>query len=181
MTNATKLIFLFLLCVSLSYCTKDKIDPNYSGQAFAIKNGSSWKAKVRATTLDRYPNKVFFMFDAFDEFGYVHQSLNMGNVALLVDTNLLIENPLRDSTNVIFNTNPISSFFLLNQGDVLTDVYIVKENNNRWICIDGYDAGTKEIRGRFEVSFIHDTAWTNNSSLDSIIFLNGTFTGKIIQ
>jgi len=177
MTKAFKFALLSFVCSTFSFCTKDKINPNYSGKATATVNGVYWEAKVRAVFLPRYPGNVFMSFDAFDESDILRQTLVLNNISPLMDSTFLIENPVHDSTNIILNSNPSSSFYKSND-DLLLEVYNVLESHSRWIIIDRYNSATNEISGRFELSLVRDTSWSN-SPPDTLTYVKGTFFGIV--
>jgi len=81
------------------------------------------------------------------------------------------------------DSDPVYGIFYtsISDGDVAGDVYNVLNSEDNFIEIDDYKVSTKEIKGRFQITFIVESKRYGHYLPDTLRFLNGRFHTKIID
>jgi hypothetical protein len=106
------------------------------------------------------------------------------NVPTLKGKYKIINHNQRPTCSDIPNITEIGTFYGINEGDTGAQQYTVlstvKENN--YLQIDEYNKETKEIKGRFQVTFVLEYLPKSRSfDPDTVRFTNGVFHTKVFD
>jgi len=82
-----------------------------------------------------------------------------------------------------------ANFHLLGaDGDVLLDSYRVLETEDNWVQVTDYNANTGEIKGTFQIAFVHGSIYDVvkrekfvTSFPDTVRFTNGQFHTRVVS
>jgi hypothetical protein len=75
----------------------------------------------------------------------------------------------------------VSLYSLLSDGDVVGDSYRTVESEDNYIQIDEYDAQTRQVKGRFQITFAIIEPRQSDALPDTLRFVNGRFHTRIIE
>jgi hypothetical protein len=153
-----KKLFLFAVAAPLLFtaCKKDVPDANVPSFGFA-------KATVNGMPTTYNKVRGGFTSDSFDEFVFsfrIYDGLNR-KASLSIGP---IKSPVMGRKRVVkspYGSGILTSnyYTLRDDGDVLCDIYNVYEPDslNNFIDILAYNPQTKEIRGRFQLTYLIDS------------------------
>lgn len=172
----------FLFSVVLVSCRSEEepslISGYYWGEASAFKNSEKWLPLVIGVS-------------SYDDDGSFSISLNdtLYNQGLWIES-LFISSLTAEvgrfeihlSSDESNKVDLLTASFITRLDDVLGDVYEVDESATNFVEILTYDSLSKEVSGRFEVTFIlsDDNEWTLDSP-DTIRFTGGVFHTRILD
>jgi len=162
-------------------CKKDPDKGNYYGTASATFNGKTWQSgKVRCIVAKQCGNgKLGFQFQVYNQYNELREEMIFFKIPVAIGTYTI--NPKNFNDPLCKDTIPIGSYHTLqSDGDVLLDSYYVILSSNNYFTINNYNESTKELRGKFEVTFkIFDRQ--DPDSPDTIRVTNGSFNTKILE
>lgn len=188
------MLVLVLSGLGLNACKKKEDPGPYWGTAFASFNGEywndlrGWQMRVLASTGANadlppcQPGIVHVMMEKSTPEGYAREVLYINKIPPNIGTYPVHIFKVCQE-NILVGAN----FHLLGaDGDVLLDSYQVLETEDNWVNISSYNANTGEVRGTFQISFVHGSAEdvvkrekVVTDFPDTIRFTNGQFHTRI--
>lgn len=177
---------LLLLAISLFTCKKEETGPRYNGVASAIKNGEPWSAYSgagqtsvagsRSGSCAAF-NTLEISVGTYSREGFSREYMLFNKISTEPGTySLHAYQPCWvDSLPGVSYTN------MIDDGDVIGDVYKLLESENSFVTVAGVDQRTNEISGTFQVTLVIDRyPKTGPSAPDTLRFTGGSFKSKII-
>lgn len=187
----TNFFILFLLIVTSCSVFQDIGPSKYSWGSFSAQmNGKVWGQnypngfqEIRGDTFQggNAENQCLeeshsISFDWFNKQGFHRENLILRKIPLLSGKYKVIPNPSKCKM-----TDPIYAMFYTStdDGDVLGDIYTILPTQDNFVQIDNYDNYTKEIRGKFQLTFVIKSIGANHVLPDTLQFTEGSFHTKI--
>lgn len=145
-----------LLLIALILFISCKKNPNpveepskFWGEASATINGTPWAAQPIAWVNLIYKNNWLFSIASFDQAGILRESLSV------------IKVPFTPGTYPIVNSDPqindslVGADFTYWEADLALGLYkVLESDSSSFVTVDSYDSTTKELRGKFDITFI---------------------------
>jgi hypothetical protein len=184
--------FALLLLIVTSCSVFQDIGPSkYSWGSFSAKmNGKEWGQsypggfqEIRGDTFqggnaeDQCPEENYWIsFDWFNKQGFHRENLILKKIPLMPGKYKVI--PYSSKCQMI---DPIYAIFFtsIDDGDVLGDIYAILPTQDNFVQIDNFDNYTKEIRGKFQLTFVIKDRGSNRILSDTLRFTEGRFHTKI--
>ena len=181
--------YSFLLPISLCIgCQNELAMPDNSWGFFTAKvNGRAWEKTfanayqaVRGRDdLDSAKGNTIEIYSLlFDSGGVLEEELSFTNIPAKVGRYKVF--PYNDRFNT--NSGAVGSFLTtFIDFDMFRDQYEVLESEDNYLQIDEcQDKGNREIKGRFNVTFVLRSKRASNSYEDTLGFTKGKFHTKIV-
>lgn len=180
--------FIFLILLSVG-CERETTVPHDSWGYFSVDvNGRSWEKTfknayqaVRGVAQDfgdTTCKRVYLYSLLFDSEGVLEEYLYLSDIPTKTGRYRIMSNrdvPCSDST---IATSTFTAFI---DFDIFRDRYEVLESADNYLQIEQYqESGNREIKGRFEVTFVLRSPRFYNSYEDTLKFTNGKFHTKIL-
>jgi hypothetical protein len=162
--------------------------PDNSWGFFTAKvNGRAWEktfANAYQAVRGRYDldsakgNTIEIYSLLFDSGGVLEEQLSFTNIPTKVGRYKVL--PYND--RFYTNSDAVGSFLTtFIDFDMFRDKYEVVESEDNYLQIDEYqDKGNREVKGRFNVTFVLRSQRADNSYEDTLRFTNGRFHTKIL-
>lgn len=158
----------------------DSPNPLDSGLAWAQKNGKYWQSHIYAIQRNETSEYFTINLSVYGGSGTKRQSL--GFMTLEKDT---LTATLKRPTNTEDGLNAAFFATLTPEGDVLCDVFMVYEPDSltNIITITEFNEQTREVRGKFNVTFIRDNELEpcDPEAPEFIRFTDGEFYTKLVN
>lgn len=168
---------LFLVCIFLSNCEKSTNPyPDFPegrwGTATAKLNGNEWKATCKSFIDEENPGHWSLSFSVHKNNYYYLGSLTFFNISAQTDSS--------DVTKYIFEEKGgVRGYYSLFDADTpLGDYHILNDAEPNYFMVDSYDSVSREIKGRFEVTFLVNHAPDANAP-DTVRFTEGKFHARL--
>ena len=181
-TYAMKSLFLYILIfMTLFSCFGKKeeeppLPENHWGEASAQVNGAFWEAYPICRT-DIFDKKsLSIKLDSFINGNYLVESLNLIYVPPV--TGVYKAHKLVTATSA--QQKPYSVLTMWDYDLPLGQYDLMAGDTTNWVSLDSYDTITKEISGRFELTFVVTKRPYANYP-DTIRFRNGTYHGRLYR
>ncbi|HAK77106.1 MAG TPA: hypothetical protein DCR35_02420 [Runella sp.] len=191
MIRTKSIISLFLLIATSCSVFQDIGPSKYSWGSFSAKiNGKVWGEsysggfqEIRGDTFqggnaeNQCPEESHSIsFDWFNKQGFHRENLILRKIPLLSGKHQVIPNPSKCKM-----TDPIYAMFYTStdDGDVLGDIYTILPTQDNFVQIDNYDNYTKEIKGKFQLTFVIKSIGGNHVLPDTLRLTEGRFHTKI--
>ncbi len=176
-----QIIVSSLLCVVyifLSNCEKSAnpypdLPERYWGTATAILNGKEWKADCVSYIDKENPGHWSLSFSVFKNNYYALENLSFYNLTAQADSS--------DVTKVITfkEKEGIRGYYKLFDADLaLGDYHILNGAKPNYFAVDSYDSVSREIKGRFEVTFLVNRRPEANAP-DTLRFTEGKYHARL--
>ncbi len=189
------LVIVLLAGLMLPACRKNEEPSPYWGTASAWFNGENWnelrgwKLQVSGATgapadlPPCQPGILHIVMEKSTSEGIRREVLSITKIPPAVGTY-----PVHIFKNCQENKLVGSGYSLVGaDGDVLLDSYRVLETEDNWVEVTDYNANTGEIRGNFQIAFVHGGAYdvvkrekVVTSFPDTVRFTNGQFHTRVI-
>jgi hypothetical protein len=173
----TRMIILFVLVVTS--CRKEKQEITF-GSVSALLNGNPWQTKWLGAVINDNCNKgsLNFNFNIVNSQGFQREKLSFTNIILKTNS-FKIYPPDYANPSCNDSVSRAAYYTLVDDGMVLKDTYIADGSAANFFTIDKYNAGTKEVWGKFAVTFV--ILNSRPGSPDTIRFTNGSYHTKILR
>jgi len=177
----TNLFLLSLYCYVITIvffgCKKpEKQDDVYKGTATAIKNDMNWNAECTSIISSTNPNVIYLYIDRYNNSQERREAFVVSKIEMKTGV-FTIVNGLGVMPKPYYSSH-YSSFVA--DGDAIDGDYFVLDPDSNYIEIIRLDLNTKDIVGRFNITFVKDTTFNVNPNLpDTIRFTAGEFQTKI--
>jgi len=162
-----------MVLLFFSNCKKPPTE--IQGIATATKNGTEWEGKCISGYDNQYPDELFFDITTYSPEGFRRESFGIFRIDQIGTFNVTL--PLRDSIGMMLNKYWSSYSTLIDDGDVLGDLYKVLESEKNTVEITTIDYESMIITGKFNISYIN--TYDTIPAPDTIRFENGEFQAKI--
>ena len=189
MKTANLLLILFG-CIFGGSCAENLMPQVSFGFVNAEVNGMHWNTTYRnayqatyavdalyssATPCDKY---TFLSSELYNELGYLRQSFELVKIPSVKGKFKIVpfQNGHCDESDPVY----ANLYTWTSDGDVLGDTYNVLTTENNFVEITSYNPDTKEIKGKFEVTFVLERRGSNHILADTLRFQNGHFHTKIL-
>ena len=148
-----RILFLFLIATVFISCKKDPapvVEPSpFWGEAAATINGKAWAAQPTAWVNPVHKNNWYIEIDSFDRFNILREGLNLKKIPFIPGTYPVV------NTDSQVNDSLVGASFSYWEGDLGLGYYTVLESDSSsFVTLESYDPITKELRGRFDLTFI---------------------------
>lgn len=170
-------LLLCLVCIFLSNCEKSAnpypdLPEEYWGTATAKLNGKEWTADCASFIDKENPGHWSLSFSVFKNNYYFLGGLSFYNVTAQTDSS--------DVTKYIFEEKGgVRGYYSLFDADTaLGDYHILNDAEPNYFTVDSYDSVSREIKGRFEVTFLVNHAPDANAP-DTVRFTEGKFHARL--
>lgn len=183
-------LFTFLLLTVMS-CSIPIGPSKYSWGSFSAKmNGKVWGQsypngfqEIRGhttsggTNINQCPEESYWiLLEWYNKQGFNREELFLKKIPLKAGKYKVI--PFTPNCQM---TDPIYAIFYtsIDDGDVLGDTYNLLPTYDNFVQVDNYDNYTKEIRGKFQLTFVVATKAYGHFLPDTLRLTEGSFHTKI--
>ena len=171
-------LLLCLVCIFLSNCEKSTNPyPDFPegrwGTSTAKLNGNEWKATCKSYIDVENPGHWSLGFAVHENNYYFLEGLDFYNVTAQTDSS--------NVTKVISfkEKEGVRGYYSLFDVDItLGDYHILNDAKPNYFTVDSYDSVSREIKGRFEVTFLVNRAPDANAP-DTVRFTEGKFHARL--
>ncbi|MCE7062654.1 hypothetical protein [Dyadobacter sp. CY343] len=169
-------------------CEKERLMPRQSWGHFRAKvNGRNWEhtyrnafqaVRAKEEYVDSTCKRMVIYSLLFDSGGDLEEELYFTNIPTKTGRYKIMPNrhySCEDSTFIFSQLVAFTNF------DMFRDPYEVVESEDNYLQIDQFqENGNREIKGRFNVTYVLRSPRSANSHEDTLRFTNGTFHTKIL-
>ena len=172
--------YIILFCILLlEFCNKKTDTPHtpseYWGETSSVKNGMDWTGHPYAVVNINHGNGWNIFFDSLDEFNIRKESFVIYKVPFVSGTYPVGNTPIQ------INDSLVGAGFYYVDDDVLFGTYkILESDSSSFVTVESYDTLSKEIKGRFDLTFIVDIKPFVDAP-DTIRLRNGVFHTKVVK
>lgn len=179
---------IFLALLSLG-CERETTIPQDSWGNFSVNvNGRSWEKTFKNAyqavrgeahdSGDTTCKRVYVYSLLFNSEGVLEEYLYLSDIPTKPGRYKIVSDRDISCSDSMITSSNFTAFI---DYDMFRDRYEVLESQNNYLQIDQYqNGGNREIKGRFEVTFVLRSPRSPNSYEDTLRFTNGKFHTKIL-